>query len=99
VSSERIIDLYEEVSINEKLTLIQEMLDGRESFAFTDLLTRRTSTLDVICAFLAVLEAVKLRWISIFQHKLFGDIQIRRIEKRTERGEDRGATDGSASGA
>ncbi len=99
VSSERIIDLYEEVSINEKLALIQEILDGRDSFDFTDLLTRRKSTLDVICAFLAVLEAVKLRWISIYQHKLFGDIQIRRNDKRTERGEDRGAPDGSAAGS
>jgi len=99
VSSERIIDLYEEVSINEKLALIQEILDGHESFDFTDLLTRRKSTLDVICAFLAVLEAVKLRWIAIFQHKLFGDIQIRRHDKRDERSEDTGALDGSAPGA
>lgn len=99
VSSERIIDLYEEVSINEKLTLIQEFLDGRESFDFTDLLTRRKSTLDVICAFLAILEAVKLRWISIYQHKLFGDIQLRRYEARIEKETNTGGRDGSESGA
>lgn len=100
VSSERIIDLYEEVSINEKLTLINELLETRESFDFTDLVTKRKSTLDVICAFLAILEAVKFRVISIYQHKLFGDIQIRHYGKRNEqRTDETGAPDGSEAGA
>ncbi|HSV56862.1 MAG TPA: segregation/condensation protein A, partial [Magnetospirillaceae bacterium] len=102
VSSERIIDLYEEVSINEKLALIQELLDGRDNFGFTDLLTRRKSIQDVICAFLAVLEAVKLRWISIYQHRLFGDIQIRRHVRHAEpvgRTDPAGVSYGSVPGA
>lgn len=78
LSSERIIDLYEEVTINEKLTLIDEFLDTRGSFSFTDLVTRPRSMMDVACAFLALLEAVKLRLITIFQHRLFGDIRISR---------------------
>lgn len=77
LSSERIIDLYEEVSINEKTTLIRELLDTKGSFSFTDLITRPRSTMDIVCAFLALLEAVKYRLISIFQHRLFGDIEIR----------------------
>ncbi|OHD19405.1 MAG: chromosome segregation protein ScpA [Spirochaetes bacterium GWD1_61_31] len=86
ISSERIIDLYEEVSINEKTALIQEFLENRESFSFHDLLTRHGSTLDIVCAFLALLEAVKFRLISILQHRLFGDIQIRAYHKRSEHG-------------
>ncbi|MBU0928407.1 MAG: segregation/condensation protein A [Spirochaetes bacterium] len=86
MSSERIIDMYEEVSINEKTALIHELLDARESFAFHDLITRPGSTLDIVCAFLALLEAVKYRVISIHQHRLFGDIQIRRHEKRSKDG-------------
>lgn len=82
-SSERIIDLYEEVSINEKTALIHEFLESRDSFAFHDLITRAGSTLDIVCAFLAILEAVKYRIICIRQHRLFGDIQIRRYEKRS----------------
>ncbi|HUX36703.1 MAG TPA: segregation/condensation protein A [Rectinemataceae bacterium] len=78
VSSERIIDLYEEVSINEKLALINEFLDRDGQFSFTDLITRPHSTMDVACAFLAMLEAVKFRMITIQQHRLFGDIRIRR---------------------
>ena len=81
LTSERIIDLFEEVSINEKLTLIDELLDTKESFGFEDLVTSRHSTMDIICSFLAILEAVKLKMISIFQHKLFGDIRIQRYGK------------------
>ena len=33
--------------------------------------------MDIVCAFLAVLEAVKYHVVSIFQHRLFGDIEIR----------------------
>lgn len=86
MSSERVIDMYEEVSINEKTALIHELLETRSSFAFLDLITRPGSTLDIICAFLALLEAVKYRVISIHQHRLFGDIQIRRYEKRSPDG-------------
>ncbi len=78
LSSERIIDLYEEVSINEKVALIHEILETKESFSFTELITRPHSTMDVACSFLAILEAVKFRLISIYQHRLFGDIVIRR---------------------
>ena len=78
LTSERIIDLYEEVSINEKIALIHELLDSKESFSFTELITRPRSTMDVACAFLAILEAVKFRIITIYQHRLFGDIAIRR---------------------
>ena len=37
--------------------------------------------MDIVCAFLAVLEAVKYHLVSIFQHRLFGDIEIRAHEK------------------
>lgn len=91
ISSERIIDLYEEVSINEKTALIQELLENRESFSFHDLITRHGSTLDIVCAFLALLEAVKFRMISIRQHRLFGDIQIRAFAKRSQDGAEPGS--------
>jgi segregation and condensation protein A len=77
ISSERILDIYEEVSVNEKLALIHELLEEKGAFSFVDLLIRRHSTIDFVCAFLAILEAVKLKEISIYQHRLFGDIQIR----------------------
>jgi segregation and condensation protein A len=77
VSDERIIDLYEEVSVNEKITLLTELLETRGECSFADLVVRNGSVLDIICAFLAILEAVKVRMISIFQNRMFGDILIR----------------------
>jgi len=76
MSSERIIDLFEEVSVNEKTTLLAEFLENKGECRFTELITHPGS-LEVVCAFLAVLEAVKMRLIVIFQNRLFGDILIR----------------------
>lgn len=81
VNAERIVDLYEEVSINEKITLLNELLAGKHQCRFTDLVTRPHSTLDFVCSFLAVLELVKYRVIAIYQHRLFGDIVIRKREE------------------
>ena len=76
LSPERIIDLYEEVSVNEKVALVYELLETKGSFLFTDLVTRPESLLDVVCAFLALLELVKARQIILEQSRLFGDIRI-----------------------
>ncbi len=85
LSSERIIDLYEEVSVNEKITLVNEILESRSEFLFTDLVKHGT-VLDIVCAFFAVLELVKERRILVFQNRLFGDIRIRaRIEEKADR--------------
>ena len=86
LSSERIIDLYEEVSVNEKISLMHELLEQKSEFLFTDLIVRPDSTLDLICAFLAVLESVKLKTIAIFQNRMFGDIRIRKSAEKIEDG-------------
>ena len=77
LAPEQLIDLYEEVSINEKLSLINEILESRTEFLFADLIVRPNSPMDLVCAFLAILEAVKSRQIRIYQNRLFGDIRIR----------------------
>jgi segregation and condensation protein A len=85
ISAERIIDLYEEVSVNEKVTLIRELLDSRESILFTDILVRRRSMLEVVCSFLALLELVRQGVVRVFQNVLFGDIRIgRRVAEPQE---------------
>jgi len=76
LSPERIIDLYEEVSVNEKVALVYELLEARGSFLFTDLITRPDSLLDIVCSFLALLELVKARSILLEQSRLFGDIRV-----------------------
>jgi len=76
ISSERIIDLYEEVSINEKIAYIDELIENEGSFLFMDLIVKKTSLMEVICSFLAILDSVKLKKIVIFQNRFFGDIKI-----------------------
>jgi len=77
IPGEQIVDLYEEVTVNEKITLLSELLENKGECLFTDLIIRTRSMLDIVCAFLAVLEAVKMRMITIFQNRMFGDIMIR----------------------
>ena len=77
LSRERIIDLYEEVSINEKVALIYELLYEKKECHFTDLVIKSNSLLELVCAFLALLEIAKQHVISIYQNRMFGDIIIR----------------------
>ena len=77
LSKEQIIDLYEEVTVNEKVALIYEILDEKGECRFTDLIIKTGSILDFVCAFLALLELAKQHLISIFQNRMFGDIIIR----------------------
>jgi segregation and condensation protein A len=93
LSSTKFLDLYEEVSVNEKLTLIQEYLDTKRDFLFTDLIIRPNSLFDIICAFLALLEAAKMKMIRVYQNTIFGDIRITEAESRQE------ADSGNADGA
>jgi segregation and condensation protein A len=76
VNAERIIDLYEEVTVNEKTSLLMEFLENKGECRFTELIVR-AGALDVVCAFLAVLDAAKMRMIILFQNRLSADILIR----------------------
>ena len=77
LSQERIIDLYEEVSVNEKVTLLYEILERKGECRFADLVIRTSSILDKVCAFLALLEVVKQRMVLVFQNRMYGDILIK----------------------
>ncbi len=80
ISSERILSLYEEVSVNEKLALIYELLEKKNSFLFQDLIRSSGSIMDVICSFLAVLEAAKTMNLLIYQNIMYGEIKIQRLQ-------------------
>jgi len=82
IPGERIIDLYEEVTVNEKITLLGELLENKGECRFTELIVRSRSVMDIVCAFLAILEAVKVRMIIILQNRMFGDILIRPMTRQ-----------------
>ncbi|MDR2808078.1 MAG: segregation/condensation protein A [Spirochaetaceae bacterium] len=75
--AQRIIDMAEEVSVNEKIALLAELMEQKGECTFTDLIRRKDSLLELICAFLAILEAAKMQMIQVYQHKIFGTITIR----------------------
>ncbi|MFI3257339.1 MAG: segregation/condensation protein A [Spirochaetales bacterium] len=75
-SGEQIMTMYEEISVSEKITLMNEFFENRGECFFTDLIIRKESIMDIVCAFMAILEAVKFHSISIYQNRMFGDIKI-----------------------
>jgi segregation and condensation protein A len=77
IPGERVLDMYEEVTVNEKITLLSEFLEEKGECYLTDLIVRSKSIMEVVCAILAILEAVKTRMIIISQHIMFGDIKIK----------------------
>jgi len=77
IPGERVLDMYEEVTVNEKITLLSELLEEKGECYLTDLIVRSKSIMEVVCAILAILEAVKTRMIFISQHIMFGDIKIK----------------------
>lgn len=76
VNPDFLLDLHEEVTVNEKLTLIDEYLATRGEFRFTDLIRRSDSIMELVCAFIAILESARQRTIRILQNRMFGDIRI-----------------------
>lgn len=78
-NTEHLLNIYEEISVSEKISLINELIATKGECLFTDLITRQGNLLDVICAFMAILEAVKFKMISVWQHTMFGDIKLKAI--------------------
>lgn len=80
-NTEKILDMREEITISEKITLMNEFFDNQGECLFTDLIVRKGNLLDVVCAFMAILEAVKFKIACIYQNRMFGDIKIKPYEK------------------
>ena len=76
---ENVIDIYEEVSLNEKIALVHELLEERKDISFTDLVVNGKNIMEIICALFAVLELVKQRQINVLQNRLFGEIRINKV--------------------
>lgn len=66
----------EEVSLEEKMTVLEQYAEKHRQFSFRGLLERQCSRVQVIVTFLAVLELMKAGKIEIFQKQAFDDISI-----------------------
>jgi len=63
-------------TVEDKIILLQSMLKEKESFNYFDVIHEEMSKTELVCTFLAILELVKLGFMVIRQHKIFGDIHI-----------------------
>lgn len=63
-------------TVEDKVKIIMETLDNKDSFNYFDLLKEEMPKMEIICIFLAILELVKKGLIIVRQHKIFGDIHI-----------------------
>lgn len=70
------------VSIRDKVVQVGQFLAQHEVISFTDLIPEKgdRKILDVVVAFLAVLELARLKFVEIIQHENFGHIQIRGVK-------------------
>jgi len=84
LSAEHVLDFYEEVSINEKIALLYELMEKKKEILFTELIVKPDSIMDIVCAFLSVLELARQRKIRLLQNKMFGDIRIVSVEQGLE---------------
>ena len=66
----------EEVSLEEKMIVLEQYAASHKQFSFRALLERQTSRVQVIVTFLAILELMKTGKIEVSQIQAFGDIQI-----------------------
>jgi segregation and condensation protein A len=67
-----------EVNIEEKIQGIREALFKRVNFSFREFLVLAESKIEVIVSFLAVLELIKQKTVSVEQEELFAEILISR---------------------
>jgi len=68
----------EVISISEKIEHLQKTLTNRVHIALNDLLKNSKSKTEVIVTFLALLELIKQRVLSVEQQELFADIIIKK---------------------
>lgn len=66
----------EEVSLEEKMLLLENYAMNHKHFSFRNLLEAQSSKVEIIVTFLAILELMKVGKIYISQEKIFDDIKI-----------------------
>ena len=84
VKSEEIkkIALYEKVTIKSKVKQIIEVFKKKSSFVFSNIFNKKNATnIDIVTAFLSVLELSRLKHVNIKQDSLYGDIHVNKISK------------------
>lgn len=66
----------DEITVSEKINFIMERLEGEDFLSFESLFSHFRNKIEVIVTFLALLELMKLRMVTVQQISPFGTIRI-----------------------
>ena len=64
------------VSLPDKISYLESLLDKQRRFSFNRILAEATSRVEIIVTFLALLQLIRRRKVSVEQEKLFGEIVV-----------------------
>ena len=78
ISPSKVFNVYEEVTVNEKITLMSEFFETLDYITLEQLIVDLESVAHIVCAFMAILDATKLGMIVLTQAESFGVILIRK---------------------
>jgi segregation and condensation protein A len=67
-------------TVSDKIELVRQTLVERGSIRFTELFESAASRTEVVATFLAVLELIRMKQLTITQPESFGEIEIHRLE-------------------
>lgn len=74
------IAIYERVTIKSKVKIILDQLKSKTKFVFNKYFSFKTNKkIDIVTAFLGVLELSRLKHVKLNQNELYGDIEIEKI--------------------
>jgi segregation and condensation protein A len=69
------------ITLEDKINELQKTLESRVTFSFSQMKSSARTKVEIIVGFLALLELVKQRIISVNQDKLFSEISITKRDK------------------
>lgn len=72
-------NLERAISLEEKILAIEELLLNKIKISFNHILSGALNKTEMIVSFLALLELIKQRDVSVMQGEMFGEIEINRI--------------------
>lgn len=78
ITPTKIFNVYEEVTVNEKLALMNELFEKKEVIYIEEIILHLDKPLHIICTFMAILEACKFKMITIEQEIPFKTIIIKK---------------------
>lgn len=78
ISPTKVFNVYEEVTVNEKLALMNELFETKEELLIEEIIVFLNKPLHIICTFMAILDACKFDMITIVQKTPYETIFIKK---------------------